>query len=262
MKRALIIIQGLLMAFAAFIIVSFIYTIVTSIFILITGMQGVNPQVDYCLMVLSVMISILLFYLWYRRYANNGVVEQAYIKDIITYKSIGMFLMMGIGCQFFVSGMLIIIRPLFETLFSYYDQTINSLFVADPIIVAVYIIILAPIIEELMLRGILFSRLRHEISFTAANVIQAAVFGLYHWDIIQGIYAFGIGLLLGFVYERTRILLAPIIVHVIINGFGFLLQWLALGQYVPIWLAIIAGGGLLFGGIYLFAKNTEFISKI
>jgi membrane protease YdiL (CAAX protease family) len=262
MKRALIIIQALLMAFASFIIVSFTYTIVTSIFILITGMQDVNPQVDYCLMVFSVMISIVLFYLWYRRYASNGDVEQTHIKDIVSLKNIGIYLMMGIGCQFFVSGILIIIRPIFETLFSYYDQTINSLFVADTIIVAVYVTILAPIIEELMLRGILFSRLRHGIPFTAANAIQAAVFGLYHWNIIQGIYAFGIGLLLGYVYERTRTLLAPIIVHVFINGFGFLLQWSALGQYVPTWLAVIAGGGILFGGIYLFAKSTDFIGKV
>lgn len=257
MRQALIIVQGLLMAFVAFIIVSFLYTIVTSIFILITGMQDINPQLDYYLMVIAVMIAIILFYFWYRRYAINGTVEQVELKNIISVRNMGIFLMMGIGCQLFVSGMLVIIRPLFERLFDYYDKTINSLFVADTVIVAVYVVILAPIIEELMLRGILFSRLRHGVSFTMANVIQATVFGLYHWDIIQGIYAFGIGLLLGYVYEKTRTLLAPIIVHVFINGSGFLLQWLALGQYLPILLAIIAGGGLLFGGIYLFAKSTD-----
>lgn len=262
MKRALIIIQGLFMVLLAFVIVAFIYTVVTSIFILITGIQDINLQLDYCLMVIAVMISILLFYIWYKRYANKGYVEQSEIKDIIAYKNIGIYLMMGIGCQLFVSGVLVIIRPLFETIFSYYDKTVNSLFAADTIIVAVYVIILAPIVEELMLRGILFSRLRHGVSFIVANVIQAAVFGLYHWDIIQGIYAFGIGLLLGLVYEKTRTLLAPIIVHAFINGFGFLLQWLSLGRYIPITLAIIVGGGLLFGGIYLFIKNTNYIIKI
>ncbi|MDD4113897.1 MAG: type II CAAX endopeptidase family protein [Herbinix sp.] len=262
MKRALIILQGLFMVLLSFVIVSFIYTIVTSIFKLITGIPDMNPQLDYCIMVISVMISIVLFYLWYRRYANKGYVEQTEIKDTIAYKNIGIYLMMGIGCQLFVSGVLVIIRPLFDTLFSSYDKTINSVFAADTIIVAVYVIILAPIVEELMLRGILFARLRHGASFIVANVIQAVVFGIYHWNIVQGIYAFGIGLLLGFVYERTRTLLAPIFVHAFINGFGFLLQWLALGKYIPIQLAVIAGGGLLFGGIYLFKKVTNYIVEV
>lgn len=262
MKRALIIVQGLLMVFAAFFIVSFIYTIVRSIFILITGIPETNPQSDYCLMVIAVMIAVILFYLWYKRYAGNGILEQTEPKDIITLKNLGIYLMMGIGCQLFVSGMLTLIRPLFEKLFSYYDETISSLFIADTIIVGVYVIILAPIIEELMLRGILLNRLRHGVSFTVANLIQATVFGIYHWDIIQGLYAFGIGLLLGYVYEKTRTLLAPIIVHVLINGSGFLVQFLKLGQYIPIVIAIIVGGGLLFVGIYIFTKSTKFIDKV
>jgi membrane protease YdiL (CAAX protease family) len=189
-------------------------------------------------------------------------VEGDNLKDIITFRNLGIYLMMGIGCQFFVSGALALIRPLFETLFSYYDETISSIFVADTIIVAVYVIILAPIIEELMLRGILFNRLRYGISFTMANLLQAAVFGIYHWDIIQGLYAFLIGLLLGYIYERTRTLLAPIIVHIFINGSGFLLQILELGQYIPFWLAIIAGGGLLFAAINLFTKSTNHIKNV
>jgi membrane protease YdiL (CAAX protease family) len=256
MKRALIIIQGLLMAFASFVIVSFIYTIVTSVFVLITGISEANPQMDYCLMVIAVLIAIVLFFLWYKRYARYGILEQAELKDIVTIKKMGVYFMMGIGCQLFVSGALSIIRPLFEKLFSYYDQTISSLFDADIIVVAVYVIILAPIIEEFMLRGILFNRLRNGVSFTAANLIQATVFGIYHWDIIQGLYAFGIGLLLGYVYEKSRTLLAPMIVHVFINGSGFLLQRLTLGQYIPVFLAIVVGGGLLFGAIVLYRKET------
>ena len=262
MKRALIVAQGILMVVAAFFIVAFIYTIGTSIFIISTGIQNIDPGVSYCLMVMAVMIAIILFFLWYRRYGRNGILETAEPKEIITLKNMGIYLMMGIGCQLFIAGALTLIRPLFETLFNYYDDTISSLFVADTIIVAMYVIVLAPIVEELMLRGILFNRLRYGISFMAANVIQAAVFGIYHWDIIQGIYAFGIGLLLGYIYEKSRTLIAPIIVHIIINGSGFLIQWLKLGPYLPIWLAIIIGGGLLFWGVYQFKKSTTFIQKI
>ena len=236
--------------------------LVTSVFILITGLPYISPEMDYCLMVIAVMIAIIIFYLWYRKYAVKGDLEQAGLKDAFSLKSMVIYLMIGIGTQLFMSRILVYLRPLLKTLFVYYDETIGSLFVGDTIIVAVYVIILAPMVEELMLRGILFNRLRYGVSFTAANVIQAAVFGIYHWDIIQGIYAFVIGLILGYVYERTRTLLAPIVIHILINGSGFLIQWLGLGRFIPSWLAIIAGGGLLFGGSYIFKKSTDFIHKV
>lgn len=262
MKRALIVLQGFLMVSAAFFIVSLIYLIIQGAFLVITGIAEINPNMDYCLVVITVMIAIILFYLWYRKYVVMGDLEQAELKSIITLKSLGIYLMIGIGCQLFMSGILAYLRPLLKALFASYDETISPLFDADTIIVAVYVIILTPIIEELMLRGILFNRLRHGVSFTVANILQAMVFGIYHWNIIQGLYAFVIGLILGYIYEKTRTLLAPIIVHAIINGSGFLIMWLSLGQYIPPWLAIIVGGGLLYGGVYLFKKNTDFIRSV
>ena len=148
-------------------------------------------------MVMAVMTACLLFYLWYKKYM--GHVEAAVdFRKIFSLKHIGIYLMIALGCQFFVSGILSLIRPLFANLFANYEETISSIFVADTVIVAVIDAILAPIIEELILRGILFNRLRYGLSFYSANLIQALVFGIYHWNIIQGLYAFGIGLILGY----------------------------------------------------------------
>lgn len=261
MKRVLTAAQGILMVLAALFVVSLIYTIITSIFILITGIRDTGPEIDYCLMTLAVMIAIILFYLWYRKNVEYSILERAEPKEIIKLKNMGIFLLVGIGCQLFAAGLLSLVRPVFDELFASYDENISSLFAADTIIVAAYVVVLAPIIEELMLRGIMYSKLRQEISFTVANILQATVFGIYHGDIIQGIYAFGIGLLFGYIYEKGRTLLAPIIVHIIINGSGFVLQWLKLGPYIPIWLAIVVGGILLLIGMVLFNKNTKFINE-
>lgn len=257
MKQALIIVQGLLMVFAAFFIVSLAYTIITSIFILLTGVQYINPQVDYCLMVLAVMISCLMFYFWYKKYMSHRVIKKIDLRNVFSIKKLIIYLMIGVGCQLFISGVLALLRPLFVTLFNYYDETISSIFVADTIIVAVYVIILAPIIEELMLRGIFFNRLRYGLPFMTANLLQAVVFGIYHWDIIQGLYAFGIGLLLGYMYEKTGTLLVPILVHMLINASGFLIQLLEIGKYIDIWMAIVVGGGLLFMAIYMFINSIR-----
>lgn len=257
MKKALGIAQGLLMTFAAFFTVSLIYTIITWGFILITGVEIINPQVDYCLMVMAVMLSSLIFYIWYKKYLSIRLRAQVNLKAVFSIKNIGIYIALGIGCQLFMSGVLSLIRPLFKTLFDYYDETINSIFIGDTLIAAVYVVILAPVIEELMLRGILLNRLRYEIPFYAANLLQATVFGIYHWDIIQGIYAFGIGLILGYIFEKTKTLCAPIFVHMLINGSGFLIQETKIGEYISVWMAVVIGGVLLFTGLFGFIKSTK-----
>jgi membrane protease YdiL (CAAX protease family) len=68
------------------------------------------------------------------------------------------------------------------------------------------------------------------------------------------------GLLLGYVYERTGTLLAAIFVHMIINGSGFLILRLKL-SWLNIWMMLIIGGVLLLGAIYLFSRTNELKNK-
>lgn len=261
MKRALIIIQGLLMAVAAIFLVSFLYTLITYLFMLFTGLRVLSTETNYCLMVIAVMISCIIFYLYYKKYMSIRQLEQVDLREVFSVKNVGIYIMLGIGCQLFISGIISLLRPLFETLFSYYDDTMNSIFNADIVIVAAYVIVFAPLIEELIMRGILFNRLCYGVNFPMANFIQALVFGIYHWDIVQGLYAFGIGLILGYLYEKTGTLLAPIFLHMVINGLGFLLQLLSIGKYITVWIALIVGGVLLFSSLYLFRKNNSYIIK-
>lgn len=258
MRKALIVAQGFLMTFVAFFAVSLIYSTVTAIFILITGIQDIAPQVDYCLMVLAVMVSCVIFYFWYKKYMSIRERERIDLRKVFSLKNIRLYFGIGIGCQLFFSGLLTLLRPLFKTLFAYYDETISSIFITDTIIAGVYIVILAPVIEELMLRGILFNRLRQALPFYAANLIQAVLFGIYHWDIIQGIYAFGIGLILGYMYEKTKTLRAPVFVHMIVNGSGFFIQVSDIGKYITsVWMPVVIGGALLFTGFFIFARNIN-----
>jgi CAAX amino terminal protease family. len=256
MKKALIVLQGLLMTFAAYFAVSLIYSIIEVIFILLTGIEKIDPQVDYCLMVLAVMVSNIVLYVLYKKYLSNRTRKQVDLKEVFSGKNIGIYLGISIGCQMFVSGVLTLISPFFQALFAQYEATISSIFISDTIIAGVYVVILAPVVEELMIRGILLNRLRYALPFYAANLIQAAVFGIYHGNVIQGLYAFGIGLILGYIYEKTGTLWASVFVHMLINGSGFLAQALNIQISVPVVLQVIVGGILLFAGIFCFYKNT------
>lgn len=84
------------------------------------------------------------------------------------------------------------------------------------------VVILAPIAEELVFRGLVFRRLRENTSFKMAAFISALFFALYHGNLVQGVYAFMLGLLMAFVCERFKSVLASIVFHIGANGFSVL----------------------------------------
>lgn len=53
-----------------------------------------------------------------------------------------------------------------------------------------------------------------------ANLIQAVLFGVYHMNLVQGIYAAALGFLLGYLVWRYESLIAPMVVHALFNFFG------------------------------------------
>ncbi|MGC6176709.1 CPBP family intramembrane glutamic endopeptidase [Lacrimispora sp. 38-1] len=74
-----------------------------------------------------------------------------------------------------------------------------------------------PAAEELIFRGMIFAPLRDKFSFGLSAVISAGLFGLYHGNLPQGVYAFLIGLAAAWLYERTKALSAAFMLHIPAN---------------------------------------------
>ncbi|PWG62748.1 CPBP family intramembrane glutamic endopeptidase [Bifidobacterium callitrichidarum] len=79
-----------------------------------------------------------------------------------------------------------------------------------------FVVILAPIVEEWLFRKELISRLRRYGEKTAI-VFSAITFGLFHMNLFQFFYAFGLGLIFGYVYTRTSRLRYTVLMHMVIN---------------------------------------------
>lgn len=78
-------------------------------------------------------------------------------------------------------------------------------------------VILAPIVEELVFRGLVYTRCRELFGVIPATVISAACFGLVHGNLVQFIYAGIIGVFLCIFYEKGRSVWVPIICHMAVN---------------------------------------------
>ena len=82
---------------------------------------------------------------------------------------------------------------------------------------AVAAVILAPLCEEVLFRGVLFGGLRRRLAFWPSAAISALLFASVHGDPIRLPELFVAGLLLAGVFERTHRLAAPMVAHLTLN---------------------------------------------
>ena len=136
----------------------------------------------------------------------------------------------------------------------YYQQLMENAGIGSDLWANLAAVILAPLGEELVFRGVAFHYARKAVegmrrpgtAFWIANCIQALLFGIYHMNLIQGIYAFVIGLVLGYLFQRYGSLIPGVLAHLVFNGMSALLGDTAYA-WIPesvIWYAVIGVAGI------------------
>ncbi|PCJ94858.1 MAG: hypothetical protein COA50_10765 [Flavobacteriaceae bacterium] len=85
--------------------------------------------------------------------------------------------------------------------------------------------IIGPIYEEIIFRGVLLGSLEKHLGFVIANVVQAVMFALVHFDLSLFIFYFVFGFITGIFVKRTQGLLTGIIFHCINNSFAVLVMY-------------------------------------
>lgn len=81
------------------------------------------------------------------------------------------------------------------------------------------LVIVGPFLEEFVFRKTILDRCSI-FGEKGAIVFSALVFGMFHMNFFQFFYAFGLGLVFGYVYTRTRKIRYSFCMHAIINFFG------------------------------------------
>ena len=79
-------------------------------------------------------------------------------------------------------------------------------------------VVLMPILEEYMFRGVIYDRLQTENSKMSSIIITSILFALVYSSIDYMIYYFALSFLLIYVYEKYKTITAPIILHITSSG--------------------------------------------
>ena len=93
----------------------------------------------------------------------------------------------------------------------------------SPLAAGFYVLILAPVFEEFLFRGVLLRGILFKgFSPAYAVVISSALFALVHLNMLQGVHAFLLGALLGGIYLKTGNFTIVVLGHMVSN----LIVWL------------------------------------
>lgn len=112
-------------------------------------------------------------------------------------------------------------------------------------------VLVAPLGEELLFRGIIYNCLKAASGRVAAMLMAAVFFGIYHGNLVQGVYGFFMACLMIYGYEYFGDFRVPVIMHAAVNLISYLLSNTSLAMSgfvcwpVCVFCLFLAAGGLL-----------------
>lgn len=99
-----------------------------------------------------------------------------------------------------------------------YEKMVEMSGLGTNIVTIIAAAFFAPIGEELLCRGVTLMYARKSVPFWAANILQSLVFGIMHMNWVQGVYAFLIGLILGYSVKKYNSIIPAMIIHFFVNS--------------------------------------------
>lgn len=142
------------------------------------------------------------------------------MKDI-PYKRIGFvdgILSLAAGyCMIPMVLFLNSITMLFST--NYLEEGTTTLLTYPFFMQVILLAVIPPLVEELVFRGIFFGSYR-KAGMSGAAIMSGLIFGCFHLNINQGLYAFAIGIVFAYMVEATGSLWSSVIAHFAINTYS------------------------------------------
>lgn len=199
-----------------------------------------------------------LFIYWLIIIAGKKSVKGRLDLMPVSLQSLSLIVPLGIFFNLFITNLLAVI-PIPEHLMQDYAEASSSLQGEVTLAMILAAVIMAPVIEEVLFRGLVFKSLLRGMPLIPALILQACIFGLMHGQIIWICYATVIGIVLGVIKTRYGSLYPCILFHFVFNGWSFVMplvyELLPDRSHTSIVLLVVSFVIIVFLGIIIF-KNT------
>lgn len=208
--------------------------------------------------VYAVIAALILGFWYWKRFCPKKQPRRE-VSSIINPTMVGGLVFLMLGMQYICNYIILLLATINPSWYKTYEDLLKSVGFGDVTpLLALYSVIIAPISEELIFRGVTMKYAAKVLPFVAANILQAFLFGLFHANIIQGTYAFIVGLFCGYVCYKGGSLYLSILFHMLFNIWGtFAPQSLSYsGNFIPFHILIfVAATCVAFIGVFLYRKG-------
>ena len=198
-------------------------------------------------------------------YLNRLPFSRAFPPSRITFRQLAGLTVIVFGAGLVSSGiedMIVFLMPPPRWL-------VNLLaFRSSLVLRVILLVIIAPVTEETLFRGIILRGLLGRHRPATAVALTSLLFAAVHMNPWQTFSAFFLGILFGWVYLRTGSLMLCMLAHAMYNGTGVifsLVPWHIpgltgtpdplLAEFQPWWVDL-CGAGILLAGIWMFHRAT------
>lgn len=217
-----------------------------------------NTDFNTIIMIAFSLSCTIIFGIWYYK-SCGGNYRLNVKKELHPLQLVGIAVMVP-GTQFATTLLISVISVIFPKWLEDYEALMESAGMSDEItiIMFIYSVFLAPWSEELIFRGVTMRVARRAFPFWIANIIQAVLFGAFHMNMLQGCYAFALGLILGYVCERGGSIYYSIFFHFLFNLWGTTSQWMNSMNEALLSILILLGATIILpAGAILFQQGTK-----
>lgn len=198
------------------------------------------------------ILMLVCFAIWFYFGCGRPKLRQA--KVAFAPKSLLVILLVAGGMCFFTNfGLPVATLIIPESIMENYMKLMEQAGFGVDTLAIIASVLLAPFGEEFICRGVVFHYAKKMVAdmdnrraaFWIANSVQAVMFGVLHGNIVQGSYAFLMGLALGYLRHRYNSLAPAIMAHMLINATSSFV-WEPFAMLLPESYVVYAIGAVIF----------------
>ena len=131
------------------------------------------------------------------------------VQNVLVLTVLGVVLSLGFNFLFYVTG--------FTKSSEQYSRVAEAQFALPLWLACIFYGILSPVVEELVFRGVVYNALCRQTTNIVGIVGSALLFGAFHGNVVQMVYATLMGMGMAFFYQKYKNLSAAILFHGVAN---------------------------------------------
>lgn len=176
------------------------------------------------LMVVATLVSVLFsvpsyWLIWGRKKTAE---DRRYFKEkVLKLKPFAMIVIASCGLYYLSLLIAAVIAVVSPATMEAYSEMMETALGGSQMLAMVAAVILGPVNEECIMRGLILKNLQRFFSTPVVVIIQAVFFGIFHANWVQGFYVLPVGAALGYVAIKSRSVIPSIFMHLFYNALSF-----------------------------------------